>query len=346
MVSIVIPVYNGEKTIYRCLYSLSKQSYSDFEVIIVDDGSTDNSINEIMRFVNRDSRYKIYKTNNHGVSEARNYGIDRAIGDYITFVDCDDWVESEMLSKAVYYISKDIDIVYFNFFYNYKHKQSKGIISKSPLYKTDLPNYYLSILVPELCTYYDGVLISHETLGAAWGKFIKRSLVEDNQIRFNKELKLSEDAFFYMNCFAKAKNCVIIDEPLYHYSVNANSSNFRLREDILTQTNAYYDLHMKFASYLAPEKVNTYRSLIVYRSYYDLITRYVGHRDLGIGYIERYKMLKKIIRNDLKFNYVFPIPNGIALFKKVEIFALKYKLTIILLLLNLIRCKLRKINKG
>ena len=95
MISIIIPIYNGERVIERCLSSLLKQTYTDFEVLVIDDGSTDATVQKVLSFA--DSRVRLICKKNAGVSTARNLGIENALGEYIVFVDGDDYVESSYL---------------------------------------------------------------------------------------------------------------------------------------------------------------------------------------------------------------------------------------------------------
>lgn len=114
-ISIIIPVYNSEKYLRQCLDSVLNQSFSDFECICVNDGSTDNSLLILQEYANKDKRFKIIDKQNEGVSIARNTGIENAFGEYITFIDSDDWVEIAYLAKLYNFIvDKKIDYVVCN----------------------------------------------------------------------------------------------------------------------------------------------------------------------------------------------------------------------------------------
>ena len=101
LISVIVPVYNVEPFIASCLDSLSKQNYQNFEVLLVNDGSTDNSGAICREYADRDSRFHYFEKENAGVADARNFGIERSKGDYITFVDSDDWVTEEYLSILI-----------------------------------------------------------------------------------------------------------------------------------------------------------------------------------------------------------------------------------------------------
>lgn len=342
MVSIIVPVYNGRKTINKCLDSILQQTYTDYEVVVIDDGSNDGCVDVIKEYELKDSRIKLYCQKNSGVSKARNYGIDKAKGDFITFVDCDDWISPDMLEEMMIYMNDgDIDIVFVNLFYEYHQKQTIGELSSSPIKKHDFSSYPLAILLPELSSFYDGIKQGHEIIASAWGKMLRKELIFKYNIRFNEGLVLSEDAFFYLNCFIKARDIVICDKPLYHYVISDNSSNFKLRPDIYNQSKEYYQCHIDLACKLDSRFSNLFKQLVIYRCYYDLITRYIGHPDLPHSNSFQYRLLKKYLRYK-EYDYQGPIPEGINVFKMAEIFALKHKWSLVLLLLH----KIRQIHKN
>jgi glycosyltransferase involved in cell wall biosynthesis len=144
-VSVIIPVYNLEKYIGRCIDSVISQTEKNFEVILINDGSQDNSINIINSKIKADSRFKLINQDNRGVSAARNKGLESAVGEYITFVDGDDFIEANML-KEMYNLAKinNLSIVSSNLFaYSNKSYKDKMIISTNE-YIIDSRNLYLT----------------------------------------------------------------------------------------------------------------------------------------------------------------------------------------------------------
>ena len=130
-VSIIVPVYNSEKTILRCLDSILNQTYKNIEIIIVDDGSTDNSYNLIKSRLNNDHRIKLIKKENTGVSDSRNNGLEITTGEYVTFIDSDDWIELNLIEKMVEVLEKEnVDIVCCNYYLNYEDGKQKKIERK------------------------------------------------------------------------------------------------------------------------------------------------------------------------------------------------------------------------
>ena len=128
-VSVIIPTYNAENTILKCINSIVKQTYKKIEIIIIDDGSTDSTLNKLNDLAKNDDRIIIKKQRNSGVSVARNNGINIASGDYILFVDSDDWLEKTMIEKMIITAQKEnTDIVRCNFYDEYVNKTLLGKI--------------------------------------------------------------------------------------------------------------------------------------------------------------------------------------------------------------------------
>ena len=119
-VTVIVPVYNVEKFIDKCVQSVIDQTMTDIEVILVDDGSTDNSLARCREWTNKDSRVKVYHQENQGVSVARNLGIEKSAGKYIAFIDSDDWIEPNYL-EVLYVMAKakDADISICGFYFDY-----------------------------------------------------------------------------------------------------------------------------------------------------------------------------------------------------------------------------------
>lgn len=209
-ISVIIPVYNIAKYLPRCLDSVINQTYKNLEIIVVDDGSTDNSREIIEKYVEKDSRIiKIFKDNS-GVSDTRNKGIDIATGDYIGFVDGDDYIEPEMyeflLSNALKY---DADISHCGY---------------QMIFPSRIDYYYNTgkIMIQDnkkgIIDLLEGTLIEP----GIWNKLYKRSVVQNT--RMPSDIKNNEDYFFNVMVFANAKKSVFEDKPLYHYILRKNSA--------------------------------------------------------------------------------------------------------------------------
>ena len=139
--SVIVPVYNVEKYISKCLKSVKAQTLTDFECLIIDDGTKDNSIEKAIEVIGDDERFKIYHKVNGGLSDARNYGIDKATGEYLFFLDSDDYIDDTLLEDTYNMAKKyDSDIVCFDMMYVYdngEEKMSCGADFECKSYKDD-----------------------------------------------------------------------------------------------------------------------------------------------------------------------------------------------------------------
>lgn len=204
-ISVIVPIYNSEKYLERCIESLINQTLQDIEIILVNDGSLDNSYNIIKYYQDLDSRVSVINQKNQGVSIARNEGIKRATGEYITFVDSDDWCDKNMF-KDMYNASKcgDIDLVVIGYSLdNDNNKSIKVIKVEERLYSDNLNN--------------TAVILSKIELGYSVMKLYKRENIINNDILFNHELSFGEDAIFVQDYLMTIKSIVVLDIVAYHY---------------------------------------------------------------------------------------------------------------------------------
>lgn len=199
-ISIIVPVYKVEKYLERCLDSIISQTFTDWECILIDDGSPDNSGKICDEYAKKDERFIVIHQENAGVSAARNVGLDVAKGDYISFVDSDDWVESIFLE--VQYndiVSRDYDVCICGFVGKGKviNRELSVIEAKKNLF---LPNGFL---------------------GFSFLKIIKKQVIEG--IRFNTTITYCEDTDFFYRVFEACNKILWTNKALYHYVDNPNS---------------------------------------------------------------------------------------------------------------------------
>lgn len=242
LISIIVPVYNVEKYLKKCVDSIVNQTYKNLEIILVDDGATDNSGKMCDELAKTDNRIKVYHKENGGLSDARNYGVERAIGEYIGFVDSDDYIDEEMYEKLYGAIKKeDVDVAECNFKFIYTNRVSN--------YTED--NYYLVMNRDEYIKEY---IIMNKLFGSACTKLIRSDLAK--KIKFPKG-KLYEDSFYSLELMKKAKNFVIFDSPYYNYVMRENSiTNSKFNEknlDLIEIADDIYDYVISTYPYLKKE---------------------------------------------------------------------------------------------
>lgn len=230
LVSIILPVYNVEQYIKNCLESIQQQTYSNLEVIIVNDGSTDKSVEYCEQICKIDSRFSITHKENGGLSDARNVGIDKSKGDYLIFVDSDDFVSQDMVSYLVSCMeNNEADIAICDPVHYYSDRQNNDLNIFSPA-----SNVKVYETTEALCE----MFYQKSFLVSAWAKIFKRELFDD--IRFPVG-KLFEDSAIMYLLFEKCETIAYSDAELYAYVHRDNSittKKFSDRDlDILEITN-------------------------------------------------------------------------------------------------------------
>lgn len=211
-VSIIIPVYNCENYIEKSIESVLTQKYSNLEVIVVDDGSTDNSFRICEKIKDADQRVQLYTKKNGGVSSARNVGLKKATGDYIMFLDADDYIEKETIYECMKIINKyKVDIVKFNFIkeLNRVRIKNKKIIDVDKKIEKNFEEIIKKIfIVDDFCSSCECML--------------SRKVIKN--IKFDEAIKLGEDFLFFVSCLLESESIYITNNCYYHYIVNSASA--------------------------------------------------------------------------------------------------------------------------
>lgn len=214
-ISIIMPMFRVERYIEKAIKSVLDQDFQDWELLVVNDGSTDGSRDIASMMAASDERIKILDKENGGLSDARNYGLDRAIGDFIHFYDSDDWIEPDFYSKLLNEI-EDFDLVVCG----YKVDNEKSVIERRG-YTGDLSQVAGTSLYHLVGTY----------LNFAWNKLFKRSFLVENSLYYEKGLYRIEDSEFmmrFLNCTPKVK---MIDYSGYHYMVRNTATLSNIFDD-------------------------------------------------------------------------------------------------------------------
>lgn len=235
-ISIIVPVYNAEKYLDRCIKSIYAQTLSDYEIILVNDGSKDESLSLCRKYAENDSRITVIDKENGGAGSARNKGIEIAKGEYLAFPDADDWFEPNMYEE-LYVLAKkgDYDIV-FSGVNNYSQDLKLLSTAKCPLvdFKTqDECRKNIMTLFPTT-TIFD----------VPWNKLYKRELVVENDIRFT-DLRRCQDAVFNLDVYRCAKSVISTEKAYYNYLNNdVDKVNKKFPKNYI-DINIYYYYHIK-----------------------------------------------------------------------------------------------------
>lgn len=217
VVSVVVAVYNCGRYLRRCLESLLSQTFGDFEVLLIDDGSSDGSGGICDEYAGKDNRFKVVHQDNRGVSAARHAGEERACGEYIIFADADDWMEPDMVGMMVECgADSNADVVGCNFFVD-REKESEAY-----RIRFQGKDSYLHDVVAN-------------KWGVLWRHLIRRSLLQRHGIAFNPDFGASEDYHYMVRCLYYAEKIAYVEECLYHYNCSNSNSISTARKESTAQ---------------------------------------------------------------------------------------------------------------
>lgn len=303
LISIVIPVYNAEKYLGGCLNSIQNQTYKNFEVILVNDGSIDNSESICKSFVETDTRFRYYLKGNGGASSARNFGLNHVTGDYITFIDADDWVEENHLEVLINNIKENnsdmavSSIKKFdnsnNFYFRVYSNEEKYLLNYNKLNRVEF-----LVILPKL-------IPANNSYKVAVSKLFKKELVTD--VRFDESIVYGEDLEFFFKIYNNINSISYIDEVTYVYRLHDERSSSKFGQLHMEQELAIYKkMYERIEELGLPtiHYVNTLRNLLDYRK------DYLDNRDLYNEYVEFLeKIEKKITYPKELISIIVPIYN-------------------------------------
>lgn len=220
MISIIVPIYKVEKFIKQCVDSIINQTYKDLEIILVDDGSPDKCPEICDEYAQKDSRIKVVHKKNGGLISARKAGVKASTGEYVCFVDGDDWIESDMYEHIANAIKKyNSDSVITQFYFSYPNKEDKSDyqLTKEYYIKDEIEkDIYPTMLFANL--YYKFGIYP-----CCWTKVFKRELLEKHLPDTDDRIRIGEDIAFTYPCLMECQSIAFIDKALYHYRMNPES---------------------------------------------------------------------------------------------------------------------------
>ena len=230
-VSIVVPIYNSEKELPRCIDSILRQTYLDFELILINDGSKDGSLNILKEYEQKDKRVIVIDNENNGVSETRNIGIRRASGDYIAFVDSDDYIESDMMEALVKSIEEqNADLVICGLLKGQEVKTSTQTFE----YNVSLDKRDIALKVLDR--------LNGTYINSPINKLYKKSILIDNNIYMDNTIDLGEDLLFNIEYLSYCSSVIFEERCFYHYCMKSEDSlTAKYRENKLELMKRMYD---------------------------------------------------------------------------------------------------------
>ena len=229
LVSVIVPVYNVEQYIERCIESILLSTYKNFEIILINDGSTDNTA-LILNKYNSNKQCKVIHTINGGQSKSRNIGLKESKGEYIYFVDSDDFIANnaiEIMMKNIMYHDADICCARANFI-DHNNKIEKEI----PLYNRVKIDNHQEIIA--------SALLIELIKVALWIKIFRRSVIEDNNILFYEDI-MNEDYLFSVQTALKSKTVIFCNDIIYHVTIRENSVSRTIKKESITDFDIIYN---------------------------------------------------------------------------------------------------------
>ena len=333
IISIIVPVYNAEKHLDKCINSILNQTFRDFELILVNDGSTDNSKVICENYSRKDKRVKVISKKNEGVSIARNKGIDVARGKYIMFADSDDWINRDMMENMFKGIqSVDLVVCGTNIISNEKVETS-NLVNKLALDKKST-GQCIKYIIDE---------VQHRCV---WNKIYKTQIIKDNNLKFFDDVKCGEDSIFNFMYFEKINSIKVISEAYYNYNrIVEDSINLRYLPD-----------RVKYENLMLNHLISMLKQFNIYQDNEVLLNNYqfegifmslssINHKECKMNIYRRYKFIYEMIH---KFNF-YDIGmkfSNISKFGTVTKFFILSKNTLLITLFSeILRIRQNKISK-
>lgn len=329
LISVIVPVYNVEEYLPRCIESILKQTYKNLEIILVDDGSPDKCPEICDEYAQNDSRTIVIHKQNGGVSKARNIGIEKATGEFIAFVDSDDYLDETMYEKLILkQQEQNSDLVFARF--KEVTEQNQTYVKEDSL-KQFCEIKDLSFLLNRSTkrTYKDNYkYIYNYVMGSLWRSLFRASTIKE--IKFNEDLKVMEDLIFLLEVILNNPNCTLdyVDDYLYNYFVRANSASSSKNPKVIENSKNFLMTlegligETKYANYIKVFKFFCYSECVINKVVYNI--------KLNLQEIKNW--------ND-KENYKAYISTNLDFKVKIRGFLIKHKMSKTLKLITKLYCK-------
>ena len=287
-VSIIVPIYNAEECLERCIESVINQTYRDLEIILVNDGSTDNSIYICKSYASLDNRIVVLDKKNTGVSSARNTGLSAAKGEYIQFVDSDDFIDLNMVEVLVENMKmSNSDIVFCGL--------KKKLKNKTTLIKfKNHGSYHIRNFIEDNIE-----IISDILIGSPCNKIYKSEIIKRYNIKFKNDLEYAEDLIFNYNYLINIKKVFVIEDCLYNYTRYSNNSlSSKFREDCYENLNYVYD---ETISLLNKFNIEKHKINNRFANIYIALVNHLYREDSTLNQEEKIRIIKKEFKDKNKY---------------------------------------------
>lgn len=314
LVSIIIPVFNGEKNIKKCIDNIIKQTYKNIEIIVLNDGSKDNTLKILEEYKGVDERIKIINKENTGVSDTRNVGINESKGDYIMFLDSDDSIDNNAIKELMQQIKRDNnDMILFGF-------KTFGSDNR----KNDTTA--LSCLKNKEETLESIISTRDNIYGYIWRAIYSKKLLIDNNILFPNGIKISEDYMFLINTIFHSNNIGINPKEYYNYILGETSMSTKYIPTLHDDMNFVNKWIYENIISSIPHLENGYKTIVC-----NTYLRFVQNtmRNPELGFKDKIKCVKKVKK---EYNYSYYINEC---YKRKKMFSKKTHMSLVLFKFNL-----------
>lgn len=287
MVSVIVPVYNAEKYIRKCVDSILNQNDRDFELILVNDGSRDNSLAICREFEALDSRVKVIDQNNAGVSVARQNGIDAAKGEWISFVDADDYLENGFI-EDINNCEENVDIIVFG-----KNIENTCVV------KSD------SKVICNILGYKTGNVCDNAHMSVLLGKAYKADIIKNNNVKLKTGIINGEDMLFNIEYFFTMPVVKYIKKEVYNYRINAGSATVRIQPEIIKNDREF----LSYLKNIIDEGYNSGREYmedlfrkVALNGMWICLRQYIAHPQNKMKKSEKIKLYKELLNSEYYYS--------------------------------------------
>lgn len=324
--TVIMPAYKVEQYIAKAIESVLNQTFENFELLVINDGSPDQSAELANDYSTMDPRVQLFNKENGGLSDARNFGIEHARGSYLYFMDSDDWIEKDLLAKLYDKIKVvPADIYVFGYYLDVEDKQAK--LLKRQVINTENHLFNIGLnKAPKLNVNLMGLL------GYAWNKVYSKAFIDYCDLRYDKGISLVEDMLFNARAYQKANTLVLMEDSFYHYISREvptliksyHKDSFEL---ILKKHHAIKPFLMKWGYSKSKIKITMANNLVMGIQY---CVNNLVHYKSDLSAVERKKIINEILQHKETKKYIDfyqPTTKSDQLYKKL----IKYRLTSVLM---------------
>ena len=314
--SIIVPAYNSEKYIKRCLNSIILQNYNNLEVIVINDGSTDSTASILEEYNN--DYIKTYYIKNSGVSNARNFGLEKAEGDFIIFMDADDFLADDFFNE-VENINLENDSIYvFNYHKASNENNTKKVLSNkiNEVYKIDAIKY---------CVKSSSNPYKNTRFNTVWGKIFGRSILSN--IKFDKNISIGEDSIFFCEAAIASNKIIYVEKLMYYYFTNNNSATHSYNENMYNNDVCWHNKLVKVLNNIEFDNKDILTNYTILKGFLNNIILNIVN-DSNLSFFDKKKKIKELKSRSLFKNIRIDscIINEFNLKDKIILSMIKFKL--------------------